>query len=49
MPATGGYCYTTANSYDGNRRIPVVIAADGLTRLAIRREPWADLLARGVD
>jgi hypothetical protein len=38
-----------ANSYDGNGRIRMVFAADGLTRLAIRREPWADLLARGAD
>jgi hypothetical protein len=38
-----------ANSYNGNRRIPVVFVADGLTRLAVRREARADLLARDVD
>ena len=36
-----------ANNYNGNRRIPVVFAADGAARLVVRRETWADLLARG--
>jgi diaminopimelate decarboxylase len=38
-----------ANNYNGNRRIPVVFAADGAARLVVRRETWADLLARDVD
>ena len=29
IPATGAYCYTMANNYNGNRRIPVVFAAGG--------------------
>ena len=29
VPATGAYCFTMANNYNGNRRIPVVFAADG--------------------
>ena len=29
VPATGAYCYTMANNYNGNRRIPVVFASDG--------------------
>jgi diaminopimelate decarboxylase len=49
VPATGAYCFTMANNYNGNRRIPVVFAADGVARLVVRRETWADLLARDVD
>lgn len=49
VPATGADRYTMANRYNGNRRIPVVFVADGLTSLAVRRETWADLLARDVD
>ncbi len=29
VPATGAYCHTLANNYNGNRRIPVVFAAGG--------------------
>jgi diaminopimelate decarboxylase len=49
VPATGAYCYTMANNYNGNRRIPVVFARDGRARLVVRRETWADLSARDVD
>ena len=49
VPATGAYCHTMANNYNGNRRIPVVFARDGISRLVVRRETWADLLARDVD
>jgi diaminopimelate decarboxylase len=49
VPATGAYCHTMANNYNGNRRIPVVFARDGEARLVVRRETWADLLARDVD
>jgi diaminopimelate decarboxylase len=38
-----------ANNYNGNRRIPVVFAGDGAARLVVRRETWADLLARDVE
>jgi diaminopimelate decarboxylase len=48
VPATGAYCYTMANNYNGARRIPVVFAAKGAHRLVVRRETWADLLARDV-
>ena len=27
VPATGAYCFTMANNYNGTRRIPVVFAA----------------------
>ncbi|RZU10953.1 diaminopimelate decarboxylase [Kribbella rubisoli] len=49
VPATGAYCYTMANNYNGNRRIPVVFANDGVPRLVVRRETWDDLMARDVD
>ena len=49
VPATGAYCFTMANNYNGNRRIPVVFASDGHARLVVRRETWADLSARDVD
>ncbi len=49
VPATGAYCHTLANNYNCNRRIPVVFAAGGAARLVVRRETWADLLARDVE
>ncbi|MGZ4799784.1 MAG: diaminopimelate decarboxylase [Acidimicrobiia bacterium] len=49
IPVTGAYCYTMANNYNGARRIPVVFASDGTSRLVVRRETWEDLLARDVD
>ncbi|MFD3401116.1 diaminopimelate decarboxylase [Kribbella sp. NPDC058693] len=49
IPATGAYCYTMANNYNGNRRIPVVFANEGVPRLVVRRETWDDLMARDVD
>ena len=48
VPATGAYCHTMANNYNGNRRIPVVFAGAGAARAVVRRETWADLLARDV-
>jgi diaminopimelate decarboxylase len=48
VPVTGAYCFTMSNNYNGARRIPVVFARDGATRLVVRRETWADLLARDV-
>jgi diaminopimelate decarboxylase len=48
VPVTGAYCFTMANNYNGTRRIPVVFAAGGAARLVVRRETWADLLARDV-
>ena len=49
IPATGAYCHTMANNYNGNRRIPVVFLRDASARLVVRRETWADLMARDVD
>jgi diaminopimelate decarboxylase len=48
VPATGAYCYTMSNNYNGARRIPVVFANDGQSRLVVRRETWPDLLSRDV-
>jgi diaminopimelate decarboxylase len=48
VPATGAYCYTMSNNYNGNRRIPVVFAAHGQSRLVVRRETWDDLTARDI-
>jgi diaminopimelate decarboxylase len=49
VPATGAYCHTMANNYNGARRIPVVFVSGGEARLVVRRETWADLLGRDVD
>jgi diaminopimelate decarboxylase len=49
VAATGAYCFTMSNNYNGNRRIPVVLARDGRARLVVRRETWDDLLRRDVD
>jgi diaminopimelate decarboxylase len=48
VPVTGAYCYTMSNQYNGARRIPVVFASGGNARLVVRRDTWADLLARDV-
>ena len=45
VPAMGVSSVTKSNNYDGSCRIPVVFVADGVARLAARREPWADPLA----
>jgi diaminopimelate decarboxylase len=49
VPATGAYCFTMSNNYNGNRRIPVVFVRDGRARLVVRRETWEDLLRRDID
>jgi diaminopimelate decarboxylase len=49
VPVTGAYCFTMANNYNGTRRIPVVFAAAGAAREVVRRETWADLLARDIE
>jgi diaminopimelate decarboxylase len=49
VPATGAYCFTMANNYNGNRRPPVVFASGGRSRAVVRRETWDDLLARDVE
>ena len=49
VPVTGAYCYTMSNQYNGARRVPVVFARNGFARLVVRRDSWADLLARDVE
>jgi diaminopimelate decarboxylase len=49
VPATGAYCFTMSNNYNGNRRIPVVFVASGMPSLVVRRETWDDLAARDVS
>jgi diaminopimelate decarboxylase len=49
VPTTGAYCFTMANNYNGNRRLPVVFARDGAWRTVVRRETWEDLLRRDVE
>jgi diaminopimelate decarboxylase len=48
VPATGAYCFTMSNNYNGARRIPVVFADSGQARQVVRRETWQELLARDV-
>ena len=48
VPVTGAYCFTMSNNYNGARRIPVVFADNGESRLVVRRETWQDLLSRDV-
>jgi diaminopimelate decarboxylase len=48
VPVTGAYCYTMSNNYNGARRIPVVLADDGDTKLVVRRERWDELLSRDL-
>jgi diaminopimelate decarboxylase len=44
VPATGAYCYTMRNGYNGARRPPVVFARDGDAQVVVRREGYDDLL-----
>ncbi|MFI8360451.1 diaminopimelate decarboxylase [Streptomyces sp. NPDC085612] len=46
VPATGAYCHSLANNYNGARRPPVVFCRDGRARAVVRRESYADLLRR---
>jgi diaminopimelate decarboxylase len=48
VPVTGAYCFTMANNYNGALRPPVVFCRDGNARAVVRRETYADLLARNV-
>ena len=48
VPATGAYCLTLANNYNGALKPPVVFCNDGAPRLVLRRESYDDLLARDL-
>ena len=47
-PATGAYGHAMANNYNGMPRPPVIMCRDGDARVVVRRETWADLVARDV-
>ena len=45
---TGAYGYAMASNYNGVTRPPVVFVAGGEARVVVRRETYADLMARDV-
>ncbi len=45
MPSTGAYGYTMASNYNRNPRPAVVFCEDGKSRLVVRRETYADMMA----
>jgi diaminopimelate decarboxylase len=47
-PATGGYGFAMANTYNGAPRPPVVFVSGGDARLVVRRERAEDLFERDV-
>jgi diaminopimelate decarboxylase len=47
-PATGAYGHAMASNYNGVPRPPVVFCEDGSARVVVRRETYADLMARDV-
>jgi diaminopimelate decarboxylase len=47
-PATGGYGFAMANTYNGIPRAPVVFVSDGDARLVVRRETPEEMFARDV-
>jgi diaminopimelate decarboxylase len=51
VPATGAYCWSLASNYNHVGRPPVVAVRDGSSRVIVRGETEADLLARdaGLD
>ncbi|GAA0959650.1 diaminopimelate decarboxylase [Frigoribacterium faeni] len=46
VPATGAYCWSLASNYNHVGRPPVVAVRDGASRVIVRGETEADLLAR---
>jgi diaminopimelate decarboxylase len=49
VPATGAYGYAMASNYNGILRPPVVFCRGGTARAVVRRETFADLIARDAD
>ncbi len=45
VPGTGAYCRSMASNYNHALRPPVVVVKDGESRVVVRRETMADLLA----
>jgi diaminopimelate decarboxylase len=48
-PVTGAYGYALANNYNGVPRPPVIFCRDGVPRVVVRRETYADLMSRDVE
>jgi len=48
VPVTGAYCYTMSNNYNAALRPPVIYCGHGSARVGVRRETFADLIAREV-
>jgi diaminopimelate decarboxylase len=48
-PATGAYGHSMANNYNGVPRPPVIFCSGGDAREVVRRETYADLMARDVN
>jgi diaminopimelate decarboxylase len=48
-PVTGAYGHSMASNYNAVPRPAVVFVRDGITRLVVRRETFADLIARDVE
>jgi diaminopimelate decarboxylase len=48
LPLTGGYCYSLLSNYNGALRPPVVFCASGEASVRVRRETYAELLARDI-
>ncbi len=46
MPGTGAYCYAMASNYNGSPRPAVILVNDGMARVIIQREEYADLIAK---
>jgi diaminopimelate decarboxylase len=49
VAATGAYCYSLANNYNGLTRPAVVAVRDGQATVIVRRETLADLLSRDTQ
>ena len=49
VPTTGAYTFSTANTYNGTPRAPVVFVGDGEARVVVRRETIEELGARDVE
>jgi diaminopimelate decarboxylase len=48
VPVTGAYCFTMSNNYNASLRPPVILCDRGKPQLVVRRETFADLMAREV-
>ncbi|MFE7107867.1 diaminopimelate decarboxylase [Streptomyces sp. NPDC057575] len=48
VPVTGAYTYSLTNNYNGALRPPVIFCRDGRSWPVVRRETYADLIARDL-